>query len=49
MTAIYDYYELAHPDEGVGSGFKYRTVPHVTLGSIANNPEIKPGHDPSRD
>ena len=43
MTAIYDYYELAHPDEGVGSGFKYRTVPHVTLGSIANNPEIKEG------
>ncbi len=40
MTAIFDYYELAHPQEGVGSGFVYRTVPHVTLGSIANNPEI---------
>ena len=25
MTASYDYYELAHPDEGVGSGFKYKT------------------------
>ncbi|MCI0742778.1 MAG: site-specific DNA-methyltransferase [Gemmataceae bacterium] len=37
MTAIYDYYQLAHPDEGVGSGFKYKTVPHVTLKSIANN------------
>ncbi|HET9178300.1 MAG TPA: site-specific DNA-methyltransferase [Terriglobia bacterium] len=37
MTAIYDYYELAHPEEGVGSGFKYKTVPHVTLKSIANN------------
>ena len=37
MTALYDYYELAHPHEGVGSGFKYRTVPHITLGSIANN------------
>jgi adenine-specific DNA-methyltransferase len=36
MTALYDYYELAHPDEGVGSGFKYRTLPHITLGSIAN-------------
>ena len=43
MTALYDYYELAHPDEGVGSGFKYRTVPHVTLGSIANNPDIEEG------
>ncbi len=43
MTATYDYYELAHADEGVGSGFSYKTVPHVTLGSIANNPEIKEG------
>ena len=37
MTANFDYYQLAHPDEGVGSGFKYKTVPHVTLKSIANN------------
>jgi len=37
MTAIFNYYELAHPDEGVGSGFKYKTVPHITLKSIANN------------
>ena len=37
MTAVYDYYELAHPQEGVGSGFRYKTVPHVTLKSIANN------------
>lgn len=40
MTAIFDYYELAYPSEGVGSGFKYKTVPHITLKSIANNPEI---------
>jgi adenine-specific DNA-methyltransferase len=37
MTTIYDYYELAHPDEGVSSGFKYTSVPHITLGAIANN------------
>ena len=43
MSALYDYYELAHPNEGVGSGFTYKTVPHVTLGSIANNPDIKEG------
>ena len=43
MTAAYDYYELAYPDEGVGSGFKYKTAPHITLGSIANNPDIKEG------
>ena len=40
MTALYEYYELAHPNEGVGGGFKYKTVPHITLGSIANNPDI---------
>jgi adenine-specific DNA-methyltransferase len=37
MTAVFDYYQLARPAEGVGSGFLYRTVPHVTLKSIANN------------
>ena len=30
MTAHFDYYELAHPDEGVGSGFRYKTVPKVS-------------------
>src|SRR6185437_3703901 len=43
LTAGFDYYELAKPAEGVGSGFRYRTVPHVTLKSIANNPEIREG------
>ena len=37
MAAVFDYYELAHPHEGVGSGFKYKTVPHITLKSTANN------------
>ncbi|GAB2660682.1 site-specific DNA-methyltransferase [Arenimonas aestuarii] len=40
MTASYDYYELKYPHEGLRGGFIYRTVPHVTLKSIANNPEI---------
>ena len=43
MTATFDYYELARPEEGVGSGFNYKTVPHITLGSIANNPDIREG------
>ena len=47
MTALFDYYELAHPDEGVGSGFRYKTVPHVTLRSIANNPDIEEGMTPA--
>jgi adenine-specific DNA-methyltransferase len=37
MTANFDYYQLARPDEGISSGFRYKTVPHVTLKSIANN------------
>ncbi|MDE3091355.1 MAG: site-specific DNA-methyltransferase, partial [Chloroflexota bacterium] len=37
MTALFDYYDLARPDEGVDSGFRYKTVPHITLKSIANN------------
>src|SRR5262249_42372874 len=43
MTAVYDYFELKQPKEGIASGFVYKTVPHITLKSIANNPDIKPG------
>ncbi|HUE74807.1 MAG TPA: site-specific DNA-methyltransferase [Pirellulaceae bacterium] len=45
MSSVFDYYELAHPHEGVSSGFAYKSVPHITLGSIANNPEITEGMD----
>ena len=41
MTANFDYYQLAYPHEGVGSGFVYKTVPHITLKSIANNESPK--------
>jgi len=40
MTASYDYFDLKYPHEGLKGGFIYKTVPHVTLKSIANNPEI---------
>ena len=40
MTTSYDYFELKHPGEGLRSGFVYGTLPHATLGSIANNPDI---------
>ena len=43
MTANFDYYKLEHPNRGINSGFIYKTVPHITLKSIANNPEIKKG------
>ena len=42
MTAVFDYYQLAHEAEGVDSGFRYETVPHVTLRSIANNEPPEP-------
>lgn len=40
MTASFDYYALKYPHEGLRGGFIYKTVPHVTLKSIANNPDI---------
>ncbi|HJP82013.1 MAG TPA: site-specific DNA-methyltransferase, partial [Fimbriimonadaceae bacterium] len=40
MTAAFDYYTLRHPSAGVAGGFKYKTVPHITLKSIAQSPEI---------
>jgi adenine-specific DNA-methyltransferase len=41
MTAKYDYFGLAHKDEGVRSGFNYKEVPHITLGSIAQDEPAK--------
>ena len=35
MTSLYENYEFAHPQEGIGGGFKYKTIPHVTLSSVA--------------
>jgi adenine-specific DNA-methyltransferase len=37
MTAKFEYFTLAHSDEGIKSGFNYGTVPHITLSSIANH------------
>jgi len=34
MTGNFQYFELAQEQEGVSSGFKYVTVPHITMGSI---------------
>ena len=43
MTAVYDYYQISKPDEGICSGFVCETVPHVTLKDIANNADVKEG------
>lgn len=42
MTSVFDYFQLAQPEEGVDSGLKYKTVPHLTLRSLANNEPPKP-------
>ena len=37
ITSNFDYFKLAYPDEGVGSGFVYKTVKRVKLEILANN------------
>jgi adenine-specific DNA-methyltransferase len=39
MTATFPFYKLAHPEQGVRGAFVYKTVPHITLKSIAQNEE----------
>lgn len=35
LSSNFDYYEMAYPQEGIASGFKYKTVPHITLKALA--------------
>ena len=45
LTAKYDYYEKEHPDEPLHperNKFVYKTVPHITLKSIAQNQALDP-------
>lgn len=41
MTSKFDYYELAHKDEGLKSGFNYKKIQHITLKSIAQGEPSK--------
>lgn len=34
MTANFDYYELANPDEGVGTGFRYHSIATVSARTL---------------
>lgn len=47
MTAVFDYYQLARPSEGVGSGFKYKSVATVSPSILAydNSPAIETLYD----
>lgn len=40
MTSNFDYFELKYPGEGLKGGFLNKTLPKVTMKSIADNPEI---------
>ena len=42
LTSKFDYYTLRDPRQSVGGGFVYKTVPHVKLKSIAQNPALDP-------
>ncbi len=42
LTSQFDYFELSDEKAGVDGGFVLRSVPHITLGSIANNQHLDP-------
>ncbi|MBM3347145.1 MAG: site-specific DNA-methyltransferase [Betaproteobacteria bacterium] len=42
MTAVFDYYDLAYQQEGVGSGFKYKSVPYVSPKVLAKEEVSSP-------
>ena len=42
MTAKYDFFRLRDESKGVSGNFAYKTVPHITLKSIAQNQNLDP-------
>ena len=42
LTGTFGYYKLRTESEGVGGGFVNKTVPHIKLGSIAQNTALDP-------
>ena len=42
LTGCFDYYELQDESKGVAGGFINKTVPHITLKSIAQNTALDP-------
>jgi len=52
LTAKFEYYRLKDESKGVAGGFRYKTVPHITLKSIAQNTNLDPifaKHEPILD
>jgi adenine-specific DNA-methyltransferase len=42
LTSKFDYYEFKDKSRGTSGGFKYKTVPHITLKSISQNTNLDP-------
>jgi adenine-specific DNA-methyltransferase len=42
LTAKYEYFKLEDESKGIAGGFRYKTVPHITLKSIAQNTNLDP-------
>ena len=42
LTAKFDYYQLRDTSQGIRGNFRYKTVPHITLRSIAQNTHLDP-------
>ena len=42
LTASFDYYKFKDESKGITGGFQNKTVPHITLKSIANNTALDP-------
>ena len=52
LTSKYEYFKLKDESNGVAGGFRYKTVPHITLKSIAQNTNLDPifsRHEPILD
>ncbi len=52
LTSKLDYYKFKDESRGIEGGFKYKTVPHITLKSIAQNTNLDPifaKHEPVLD
>ncbi len=41
LTAYFPYYQLAHSNEGIASGFSYKKVSHTMLGTLAKDEQGK--------
>ncbi len=42
LTSRYDFFKLKDESKGVVGGFRYKNVPHISLKSIAQNPNLDP-------